>query len=88
MAESTVNGPYLTKAPVCYYIYHITPLGDVRKAVVPIIYCPLWWKYDQLQLVPLGGSTGPGCDARIRRESGAYVTQMLRAKFAYTMCAM
>jgi hypothetical protein len=24
-----------------------------------------------------------GCDARIRREPGAYVTQMLRAKFAY-----
>jgi hypothetical protein len=27
-----------------------------------------------------------GCDARIRRESGAYVTQMLRAKFA--MCVI
>jgi hypothetical protein len=24
-----------------------------------------------------------GCDARIRRESGAYVTHMLRAHFAY-----
>jgi hypothetical protein len=24
-----------------------------------------------------------GCDARIRRESAAYVTQMLRAKFVY-----
>jgi hypothetical protein len=24
-----------------------------------------------------------GCDTRIRRESGAYITQMLRAKLAY-----